>query len=236
MCLLMIILHQLEVIILKVITALVNPPMCFICHLLPATKQAILLMAALCLRLDSVQSNIVLGGFGGFGTGAGGAIGVFGCTGDSQKGASKPADSGSYAGVTNSGGSGVATNTTRTTESGLGYIVAGATYNVIDQEDTSGWIVDLNGRVKFDTASASRGLGSGKTDYAVQANVYKWLGEPTRVSYDNVVCGSLGGGYKFSKDTSFGASYNWATAAVDGARAQKCYQFMVRITPPIITN
>ena len=83
----MIILHQLEVIILKVITALVNPPMCFICHLLPATKQAILLMAALCLRLDSVQSNIVLGGFGGFGTGAGGAIGVFGCTGDSQKGA-----------------------------------------------------------------------------------------------------------------------------------------------------
>ena len=107
---------------------------------------------------------------------------------------------------------------------------------MIDQEDTSGWIVDLNGRVKFDTASASRGLGSGKTVYAVQANVYKWLGEPTRVSYDNVVCGSLGGGCKFSKDTSFGASYNWATAAVDGARAQKCYQFMVRITPPIITN
>ena len=37
------------------------------------------------------------------------------------------------------------------------------------------------------------------------------------MSYDNVVYGSLGGGYKFSKDTSFGASYDWATAAVDGA-------------------
>ena len=58
--------------------------------------------------------------------------------------------------------------------------------------------------------------GSGETDYAVQANVdkyfgapyvsvglgYKWLGEPNGVSYDNVVYSSLGGGYKFSKDTS----------------------------------
>ncbi len=180
----------------------------------------------------SGPGNIVPGGFGGSGTeGAGGGdggIGAFGCAGDSRKGASKPADSGPCAGVTNSG-SGSGTSSTRTTESGLGDIVAGVTYNLIDQEDTSGWIVDLNGGVKFGTASASRGLGSGKTDYAVQANAdkyfgapyvsvglgYKWLGEPTVVSYDNVVYGSLGGGYKFSKDTSFGASYDWATAAVD---------------------
>ena len=180
----------------------------------------------------SGPGNIVPGGFGGAGAGGGdGGIGAFGCAGDSRKGASKAADSGPCAGVTNSGSGGTGTSATRITESGLGAIVAGATYNVIDQEDTSGWIVDLNGRVKFGTASASRGLGSGKTDYAVQANVdkyfgapcvsvglgYKWLGEPTGVSYDNVVYGSLGGGYKFSKDTSFGASYDWATAAVDGA-------------------
>ena len=101
---------------------------------------------------------------------------------------------------------------------------------MIDQENTSGWIVDLNGRVKLGTAGASRILGSEKTDYAVQGNVdkyfgvpgisvdlcYKCLGEPTGVSYDNVVYGSLGGGYKFSKDTSLGASYDWATAAVNG--------------------
>ena len=63
------------------------------------------------------------GSFGGSGTGAGsgdGGIGAFGCAGDSRKGASKPADSGSCAGVTNSGSGGAGTSTTRTTESGLG--------------------------------------------------------------------------------------------------------------------
>ena len=49
---------------------------------------------------------------------------------------------------------------------------------MINQEDTSGWIVDLNGRVKFGTASASDRLGYGKTDYAVQANVDKYFGAP----------------------------------------------------------
>ena len=73
-------------------------------------------------------------------------------------------------------------------------------------------------------------MDSGKADYAVQANVdkyfgtphvsvdlgYKWLGEPSGVSDDNVVYGSLGGGYKFSRDTSFGVSYDWAAAAING--------------------
>ena len=45
---------------------------------------------------------------------------------------------------------------------------------------------------------------------------YKWLGEPSGVSDDNVVYGSLGGGYKFSRDTSFGVSYDWAAAAING--------------------
>ena len=63
---------------------------------------------------------------------------MFGCAGDSRKGASKPADSGSCAGVTNSASGGAGTSATITTESGLGDIVAGATYNLVDQEDTSG--------------------------------------------------------------------------------------------------
>lgn len=183
--------------------------------------------------------DIVPGGFGGIssgsGTGGSSAIGTFGCAGDNRKGASKPEDNGPCAGATTGAGAPGGGTTTgrrvRSTESGLGDIVAAVTYNVLDQQDTSGWIVDLNGRIKFGTASESRGLGSGKTDYAVQANVdkyfgapylsaglgYKVLGEPRGVNYDNVVYGSLGGGYKFSKDTSVGVSYDWATAAVDGA-------------------
>ncbi|MGB2832167.1 MAG: hypothetical protein WBC07_04400 [Methylotenera sp.] len=186
--------------------------------------------------------DIVPGGFGGSSASSGGAssggasgIGAFGCAADKRKGASKPEDNGPCAGVTTvTGGGGAVTATgkrKRTTESGLGDIVASVNYNVLDQQDTSGWIVDVNGRVKFGTASDSRGLGSGKTDYAVGVNVdkyfgapyvsaglgYKVLGEPRGVNYDNVVYGALGGGYQFSKDTSMGVSYDWATAAVDGA-------------------
>jgi hypothetical protein len=179
------------------------------------------------------NGEIVPSGFGGSssssGSGGGSSgIGTFGCAADSRNGASKPEDNGPCAGVTTT------TTTTstskRSTESGLGDIVASVTYNVVDQQDTSGWIVDVNGRVKFGTASDSKGLGSGKTDYAVGLNVdkyfgapyisvglgYKWLGEPSGVNYDNVVYGAVGGGYKFTNDTSVGFSYDWATAAVNG--------------------
>ena len=65
---------------------------------------------------------------------------------------------------------------------------------------------------------------------------YKWLGEPSGVSYDNVVYGSLGGGYQFSKDTSFDASYDWATVAVNGATRPEVLSIYCSITSPIITN
>jgi hypothetical protein len=57
---------------------------------------------------------------------------------------------------------------------------------------------------QFGAAYANFGLG------------YKWLGEPSGVNYDNVVYGALGAGYNFSQMT-IGVSYDWATAAVDGA-------------------
>lgn len=172
--------------------------------------------------------DIVPGGLGGSGGGSTGGVGTFGCAGDSRKGASKPEDNGPCAGVATT--STTSTSRSRSTESGLGDIVAAATYNAFDGGDT-GFVVDLTGRIKFATASESKGLGSGKTDYALQVNVdkkfngpyvsfglgYKWLGEPRGVSYDNVTYGSLGGGYKFSKLTTVGVSYDWATAAVDGA-------------------
>lgn len=184
------------------------------------------------------SGDIVPGGFGGASAGGGSSIGQFGCAGDSRKGAKKPEDNGVCGAVattptTGGTGGGTTTPTTRkrSTESGLGDIVASINYNVVDQQDTSGWIVDLNGRIKFGTASDSRGLGSGKTDYALGVSVdkyfgapyvsvglgYKVLGEPRGVKYDNVVYGALGGGYKFSKNTSMGVSYDWATAAVNGA-------------------
>jgi hypothetical protein len=174
--------------------------------------------------------DVIPGGLGGTGGSSSGA-GAFGCPGDNRKGATKPADSGPCAGVTPATPGAPATATqTRSTESGLGDIVAAATYNVLDNE-AAGFYADVTGRVKFPTASESKGLGSGETDYAVQGYVeknfgapfvslglgYKWLGEPAGVSYKNVTFGSLGAGYKFSKTTTVDLSYDWATAAVSGA-------------------
>ena len=131
---------------------------------------------------------------------------------------------------TPSGGGGGGATSTRKTESGLGDIIASATYNAFDGGD-QGFVVDFTGRIKLGTASDTRGLGSGENDYSVQTNIdknfgsmyasfglgYKFLGEPSGVNLKNIVYGSLGGGYKFTKDTEMGASYDWATASVGGA-------------------
>ncbi len=175
--------------------------------------------------------DIIPGGLGGSGSGSSGGTGSNGCTEISGKGLNSGSGGGSNNScpTTTTAGGGAST-TTRITESGIGDIVAAATYNAIDGGD-NGFVVDFTGRIKLPTASESKGLGSGKTDFAVQVNVdknfngpyvsaglgYKILGEPSGVSYDNVVYGSLGGGYKLAKSTEVGASYDWATAAVDGA-------------------
>ncbi len=174
------------------------------------------------------SGDVVPGGLGESG-GSSGGVGAFGCAGDNRKGATKPADSGPCAGLPIVPGA-PATVRARSTESGIGDIVAAATYMVLDDEAT-GIFADVTGRIKLPTASESKGLGSGKTDYAVQAYIeknfgapfisaglgYKWLGEPSGVKYKNVTFGSLGAGYKFTKMTSADISYDWGTAAVSGA-------------------
>jgi hypothetical protein len=109
------------------------------------------------------------------------------------------------------------------TDRGFGDVTASAIYTLIDTDD---WVFDLTGKVKLPTGNESKGLSTGKTDYAVQANLdryfgapyvsvglgYRWLGEPRGVNYNNVSYGSVGGGYKLSQFASVGVSYDWATA------------------------
>lgn len=108
--------------------------------------------------------------------------------------------------------------TTRTTEAGLGDVVAGATYNVYSETGSNPFLVDLTGKVKFGTADEKKGLGTGSNDYAAQVDMYKTMGLFTAlgtVGYkvmgnapglklDNVFYGSLGGVYKISQQTSGG--------------------------------
>ncbi|HUV99693.1 MAG TPA: transporter [Gallionella sp.] len=106
-------------------------------------------------------------------------------------------------------------STKSTTHSGLGDIVAAATYNVYTESEGNPG-VDLTGKIKFGTASTS--LGTGQNDYAVQVDVYQSfdrftpmaalgyeiLGSPAGVDVNNVVYGSLGGDYKFTDQTNGG--------------------------------
>ena len=114
------------------------------------------------------------------------------------------------------------TSTQRTTESGLGDIVAGATYNLY-QNSADALVVDFTGKVKFGTADTNKGLGTGENDYSGEFNVYKDLGKITvlgTVGYkvygdtsttplNNVFFGSVGGIYKLTSKTSTGIIYDF---------------------------
>ena len=161
------------------------------------------------------------------GGGGGGSQGVFGCAEDNRRGARKPEDNGPCA-TTTTGQTAVAT--TRRTEQGFGDTIAAATYHAID---TNSLILDVTGKIKFATASETKGLGSGKTDYALQVFAeksigngfidggvgYKWLGDPTGISLRNVWYGAVGGGFKVSGDTTVGIAYDYAQSARSGGTA-----------------
>lgn len=75
------------------------------------------------------------------------------------------------------GGTGSTAPTTGTA-SGLGDIVAQASYTVFyDSQQRFG--VDVGGKVKFGTADENKGLGTGKNDYGVTLDAYKGLGDWT---------------------------------------------------------
>lgn len=107
------------------------------------------------------------------------------------------------------------TTTKSKTQSGLGDVIAAATYNVYSDSDNS-FGVDVTGRVKFGTASTT--LGTGKNDYAAQMGMYKRfggftsmmalgyeaLGSPAGFDLNNVTYGTLGGKYKFTDQTNGG--------------------------------
>ncbi len=124
---------------------------------------------------------------------------------------------------------------TRTTESGLGDVVAAATYNIYAGGGANPLLVDLTGKVKFGTADQNKGLGTGENDYAAQADIYKTIdkftafgtigykvfGDPTGINLDNVFYGSLGGSYKYNQKTSAGLILDLRQKALSTSSPQR---------------
>jgi hypothetical protein len=107
------------------------------------------------------------------------------------------------------------------TENGIGDVVASAFYNVLN-ENSAALGLDLGAKIKFGTADASRGLGTGETDYAVQADLfkpigaltvfgslgYRWYGDPPGVDLGNAVYGAIGASYQISQPLAVGLAYD----------------------------
>ncbi len=131
------------------------------------------------------------------------------------------------------GAGSTATTLPRETESGLGDIVAAATYNVFARGAT---VIDLTGKIKFGTADADKGLGTGQNDYSVQVDGYQTygrftalatlgysvLGSSDAIQLDNVFYASVGGAYKFTDLTSGGLTFDFrqAPSATSGERRE----------------
>jgi len=113
------------------------------------------------------------------------------------------------------------------TEQGLGDVILGLTvYDVWTAADGS-LALDVGGRIKFGTADEARFLGTGETDFTVQADLIKYLrgfaglvsagyvvrGDPENYDLDNGVIAALGGLFGPSAGTRFGAFIEYQQAS-----------------------
>lgn len=117
-----------------------------------------------------------------------------------------------------------------TTESGLGDVIGSVTVYDIINNHRLGFAMDLTGKVKFGTADEDKGLGTGESDYSVQADFYKFAdkltllssvgykfrGDPAGLDLNNVLMASLGGTYKFTPDVSGGLIFDFRESAISG--------------------
>lgn len=104
--------------------------------------------------------------------------------------------------------------------SGLGDITASAGYELFGSADRS-FGLDLTGKVKFGTADADKGLGTGQNDYGVALDTYKmagawtafggigWMkyGSSQYIQLKNGFNANIGADYKLSPSDSIGAYY-----------------------------
>lgn len=124
----------------------------------------------------------------------------------------------------------------RNTESGLGDIIAAATYrDLLNSEAVSDFALDITTRIKFGTADENRGLGTGENDYTFQAELfkyfdrftsfgilgYKFRGDPAGINLSDSWLALLGGQYKVSPLLSAGVDFYIQQASLAGVDDQK---------------
>jgi hypothetical protein len=119
------------------------------------------------------------------------------------------------------------------TENGLGDTTLGLTLYDVARSGDGSVVMDLSGRIELPTADEDRGLGTGETDYSLQADFYKFLGrgalsgtlgykvrgEPAGYALEDIWSISLGGLYRFSELTSGGLFLDIRASSIPGGES-----------------
>lgn len=118
--------------------------------------------------------------------------------------------------------------TTVKTESGMGDLWLGTSY-LVDSIPPDLMYVELGGKVKLPTADEDKGLGTGETDYTVQADffkpmkdfmpfatvAYKIKGDPSGYELKNVFYLSAGSDFKLFDSSHIGLNMDYQQASTD---------------------
>ena len=127
---------------------------------------------------------------------------------------------------------------------GMGDVTGGITWYVLNEEDHQ-VDLDVEAIVKFATASAGKGLGSGKYDYSLQTALgrsfagfvatltggYSFVGKPPNQGYRDAFYGSLDMSYNLSKTSSAGITYSAGGTIVAGVPGTRDGQAYVSFKP-----
>jgi hypothetical protein len=131
------------------------------------------------------------------------------------------------------------------TASGLGDVIAGLTVYDVWRSSSGRFSLDLTGKIKFGTADETEGLGSGDTDYSLQAGVfrvlpqgglsagigYKMRGATLVLDLEDAWFAYVGGQRRFSPRTLGGVYFDYREASIAGNDAvQELSAFIARRT------
>lgn len=119
------------------------------------------------------------------------------------------------------------------TTSGVGDVVAAVTLYDAFVTRNGDFALDLTGKVKFGTADADEGLGTGADDYSLQADWFRFFdqftlmgtagyslrGDPQGYDLGDTFYASLGGSYALGRRLSCGAFFDYREAAVIGSES-----------------
>lgn len=114
--------------------------------------------------------------------------------------------------------------------SGIGDLTLAATIHDVVRSDRARFHLDVGAKVKFGTASATRGLGTGEHDFTVQTDLlkdfdrfalfgtigYRLRGDPRGTDLRNGGFGTVGGDYRIAGRTRVGLMYDHRPSAIAG--------------------